>query len=141
MASEASPRDVPRPSLTDVGRLAGVSAQTVSRYFTGRGYVGTETRARIDAAIAQLGYRPNNAARSLRAGRSKTLGVLALGPLNYGAASILTGLTQTATTAGYGLMIAQLDIDPDLPTSSSIRRTSRSSRSTTPRWTPSGLRE
>jgi len=123
MASTAAPRGAARPSLTDVGRVAGVSAQTVSRYFTGRGYVGTETRERIDAAIAQLGYRPNNAARSLRAGRSQTLGVLALGPLNYGAAAILSGLTQTATAAGYALMIAQLDLDPELPTSSrQVRR-------------------
>ena len=113
----------PRPSMTDVGRVAQVSAQTVSRYFTGRGYVGEQTRGRIEAAIEQLGYRPNHAARHLRSGRSHTLGVLAVGQILYGTAAILTGLASAARDLGYALMITQLDIDIDGPGSpEEIRR-------------------
>lgn len=104
-----------QPSLADVGRLAQVSAQTVSRYFTGSGYVGAATRERIEAAIAELGYRPNRAARSLRTNRSDTIGVLTVGPLNYGAATILTGLTESARRARFPLMISHLAIDMEDP--------------------------
>ncbi len=101
--------------MADVGRVAQVSAQTVSRYFTGAGYVGADTRLRIEAAIEELGYRPNHAARSLRTNRSDTIGVLTIGPLNYGASTIITGLTGAARAAAFPLMITHLAIDMDDP--------------------------
>lgn len=101
--------------MADVGRAAQVSAQTVSRYFTGTGYVSAETRARVEAAIAELGYRPNHAARNLRTNRSGTVGVLTLGPLNHGSSTILSGLAHSARHAGFPLLIAHLDIDMDDP--------------------------
>lgn len=104
------PRARTMPSMADVGRAAQVSAQTVSRYFTGSGYVGATTRARIETAVAELGYRPNNAARRLRVNRSDTIGVLAVGPLNYGMSSVLGGLTAAARQAQFPLVIAHLDI-------------------------------
>lgn len=64
-----------RITLHDVAAAAGVSAKTVSNVVNGTGRVGEETRARVQQAIAQLGYRPNLAARGLRQGRS---GILAL---------------------------------------------------------------
>jgi len=100
-----------RPSMADVGRLANVSTQTVSRYFTGVGYVRTETRERIATAIEQLGYIPNLSARSLRTQRSNTVGVLSMGALNYGGAAVLTGLGAAAREADVMLMISQLDLD------------------------------
>lgn len=99
------------PSMADVGRAAQVSAQTVSRYFTGTGYVSAPTRARIEAAVAELGYRPNRAARNLRVKRTDTIGVLTVGPLNYGAATILAGLTEAARGARFPLMITHLDLE------------------------------
>lgn len=101
--------------MADVGRVARVSAQTVSRYFTGAGYVSAETRVRIEAAIEELAYRPNRAARSLRTNRSDTIGVLTIGPLNYGSSTIITGLTGAARAASYPLMITHLAIDMDDP--------------------------
>lgn len=101
--------------MADVGRVAQVSAQTVSRYFTGTGYVSTETRARIETAIEALGYRPNAAARSLRTNRTDTIGVLTVGPLNYGAATIISGLTEAARDAQFPLVISHLAIDMDDP--------------------------
>lgn len=101
-----------RPSMADVGLRAGVSTQTVSRYFTGTGYVSAETRERITAAVDALGYRPNTSARSLRTQRTNTVGVLALGELNFGSSGVLTGLSHAARDAGFLLSIAHLDLDP-----------------------------
>lgn len=97
--------------MADVARIANVSTQTVSRSFTGVGYVRAETRARIAAAIEELGYIPNQSARNLRAKRSNTIGVLSMGGLNYGSAGVLTGLALAAREADVTLTIAQLDLD------------------------------
>lgn len=107
----ATQRSGGRASMADVGRLANVSAQTVSRYFTGTGYVSSETRERIAAAIDELSYVPNLSARSLRTQRSNTVGVLSMGALNYGGAAVLTGLGAAAREADVMLMISQLDLD------------------------------
>lgn len=96
--------------MADVGRSAGVSAQTVSRYFSGAGYVSDETRRRIAAAVEELGYRPNRAAGSLRARRTGTIGVLSVGELVHGSAQILTGLSHGARDLGQTLMHAQVDV-------------------------------
>ncbi|HQY99442.1 MAG TPA: LacI family DNA-binding transcriptional regulator [Propionicimonas sp.] len=104
-----------RPKMVDVGRLAGVSAQTVSRYFTGTGYVGTETRKRIEAAIDELDYTFNQAARNLRVNSTQTVGVLMTGPSVYGTWSIMSGLNQAAHLARYGVVTSQVDIDPADP--------------------------
>ena len=57
-------------------RSANVGASTVSRHVRGGGSVSPEVARRIEVAIAQLGYEPNTLARSLRVGRTQTLGVL-----------------------------------------------------------------
>lgn len=105
----------PRPTMVDVGQLAGVSAQTVSRYFTGKGYVHRETRDKIQAAIDQLNYQFNASARNLRANITHTVGFLATGPLNHGTSSILTGLSEAAFHGGYALLTSQLDVEPHDP--------------------------
>lgn len=99
-----------RASMADVGRAAGVSAQTVSRYFSGSGYVSEKTRLRIAAAVESLGYRPNRAAGSLRARRTGAIGVLAVGELVHGSAQILTGLSRGARELEQTLMHAQVDV-------------------------------
>src|SRR3954471_3691716 len=72
-----------RPRMVDVGRLANVSAQTVSRYFTG-GDVAAATRERIGGGGAQLRYRPHPAARRLKSNRADSIGVIAMGHPNFG---------------------------------------------------------
>jgi DNA-binding LacI/PurR family transcriptional regulator len=61
--------------MQDVARLAGVSPKTVSNVINAYPFIRDDTRARVEAAIAELDYQPNLSARSLRSGRS---GMIAL---------------------------------------------------------------
>jgi DNA-binding LacI/PurR family transcriptional regulator len=63
-------------SLKDVAMLAGVSVRTVSNVVNDAPYVAEHTRAKVQRALEELGYRPNLAARTLRQGRSGLLGLV-----------------------------------------------------------------
>lgn len=63
---DALPESGRAPTLVDVAGLAGVSMKTASNVVTGAATVSAATRARVEAAIATLGYRPNLTARALR---------------------------------------------------------------------------
>ncbi|WP_207916538.1 LacI family DNA-binding transcriptional regulator [Micromonospora sp. KC723] len=98
--------------MTDVARLAGVSHQTVSRVLNGHPYVREQTRLRVEAAIAELGYRPNRAARALVTGRSQVIGVVAQNTTLYGPASLLAALEQVAAEAGFAVSVGSVrDLD------------------------------
>ena len=98
-----------RPAvMSDVGRLAGVSHQTVSRVINGSRHVSPATRERVLAAMRELGYRPNSIARALVTGRSRTLGVVSFDTTLYGPASTLFGIERAAHQAGYFIIIASL---------------------------------
>lgn len=62
-----------RVGIKEVAAAASVSWKTVSNVVNGTGRVGDVTRARVEAVIAELGYRPNLAGRQLRRGRTNTL--------------------------------------------------------------------
>jgi DNA-binding LacI/PurR family transcriptional regulator len=94
--------------MTDVARLAGVSHQTVSRVINNHVSVRPTTRVRVLAAIEQLGYRRNSAARALVTGRSQTLGVVSLNSTLYGPASTLYGIEQAALDSRYFVTVAAL---------------------------------
>jgi LacI family transcriptional regulator len=64
------------PTVADVAQLAGVGAITVSRVVNSNGYVSTEKRKRIRAAVKKLGYRPNQAARVLKGHRARMIGLI-----------------------------------------------------------------
>ena len=99
--------------MADVAGLAGVSPQTVSRVINESGYVGHLTRERVLAAMRELSYRPNSAARALVTGRSNTLGVVSIDTTLFGPASILLGLERAAHAHGYFVSIASLEsLDP-----------------------------
>ncbi len=61
--------------MSDVAKLAGVSKMTVSHVMNGHRHVRPETRAKVEAAMAELDYRPNSTARALRRGRTGVVGV------------------------------------------------------------------
>jgi DNA-binding LacI/PurR family transcriptional regulator len=94
--------------MSDVGRLAGFSHQTVSRVINGSPNVRPETRQRVIAAMRQLGYRPNSVARALVTGRTNTLGVVGFDTTLYGPASTLFGIERAAHEAGYFIIVASL---------------------------------
>jgi DNA-binding LacI/PurR family transcriptional regulator len=96
------------PSMTDVASLAGVSHQTVSRVLAGHPNVRAQTRARVLAAIEELGYRPNRAARALATGRTRTLGVVSMNSTLYGPASMLYGIEEAASQVNYSVTVASL---------------------------------
>jgi DNA-binding LacI/PurR family transcriptional regulator len=96
------------PAMTDVARLAGVSHQTVSRVLNDHPNVREQTRLRVRAAIAELGYRPNRAARALVTGRSQLIGIVAQNSTLYGPASLLAAFEQAAAEAGFAVSVGSV---------------------------------
>ncbi|KOV31533.1 LacI family transcriptional regulator [Streptomyces sp. XY431] len=94
--------------MADVAKLAGVSHQTVSRVLNGAPHVRPDTRDRVLAAIRELDYRPNSAARALVTRRSQTLGVVSFDSTLYGPASMLDGIERAARSAGYFVSVTSL---------------------------------
>jgi DNA-binding LacI/PurR family transcriptional regulator len=104
-----NPRPVKPPDLYDVARLAGVSHQTVSRVVNSRPHVRAETRLRVQQAIAELGYRPNVAARSLVTRRSNTIGIMTSDSAFPNSGSALIGAERAARDTGYYLSVAGIN--------------------------------
>ncbi|MFF4783023.1 LacI family DNA-binding transcriptional regulator [Streptomyces griseorubiginosus] len=98
-------RNAPVPRSADVARLAGVSRKTVSRVLNDEPYVSDEARRRVLAAADELGYRLNHAARALASGRTRSLGVVALGTAGYGTASLLVHIEHAVRDSGYALRV------------------------------------
>lgn len=102
MSENSSPSQRP-PVMEDVAARAGVSHQTVSRVINNHPNVSAKTRTLVEAAIAELGYRPNTAARQLVTRRSETFGVVAHNMEHYGPSRILVGIQEAARSAGYSV--------------------------------------
>lgn len=94
-------KNVRGPSMHDVAARAGVSHQTVSRVLNGFTGIRPATRERVEAAIAELGYRRNLAARSLATGRSLAIGVMAPDAPNFGPTSSVYAVERAARDAGF----------------------------------------
>lgn len=99
------------PSIEDVARLAGVSAQTVSRVSTGADPVRPETKAKVLAAIAQLGYTPNRAARALRNGSFGTIGLLAHRYERTGEVLTTGAVVRAADDEGYTVTLLSIETE------------------------------
>lgn len=88
-----------------VAARAGVSGQTVSRVVNGSPRVDPATRARIEQAMADLGYRPHRAARALRTGRSHTIGLVVTTLATVGNSRMLQATAEAAAERGYALTV------------------------------------
>jgi DNA-binding LacI/PurR family transcriptional regulator len=111
---DASERAVERATIYDVARAAGVSHQTVSRLLQGYEGIRPATRERVEAALKELGYRPNLAARSLATSRSHRIGALVYELLEVGPSKTIQGASDAARHAGYLLDIVTLDPTDDV---------------------------
>lgn len=119
--TDASPvpraRQARRASMTDVARLAGVSAQTVSRVSNGFPGVLESTRQQVLAAMKELGYRPNSAARALKRGEFRTLGVILFNMSTTGNMRTLEAIALSAAREGYATTLLPVTV----PTRDEVR--------------------
>ncbi len=92
-------------TISDVAELAGVSVGTVSRVINGAENVRPETRTRVEAAIAKLGYQPNLQARSLRSKRTNTIALAIPELTNYFWTTIARGVQDACQAQGYHVII------------------------------------
>ncbi|QSO47411.1 LacI family DNA-binding transcriptional regulator [Alicyclobacillus mengziensis] len=88
---------------SDVAKLANVSVSTVSRVLNNSGYVAPEVRKRIEAAIKELNYVPNRAARSLRLQQYRQVACIGPSVSNFFYNDIVAGIEETALEYGYTL--------------------------------------
>jgi DNA-binding LacI/PurR family transcriptional regulator len=101
------------PSIRDVARVAGVSHQTVSRVLNKSDAIRDATRDRVVAAMEQLQYRPNRAARALVTSRSRTIGVLTSQRSHYGPTLTLQAIEDAAVRRGYFVTTANIAAPDD----------------------------
>ncbi|WP_422070665.1 LacI family DNA-binding transcriptional regulator [Streptomyces hoynatensis] len=96
-------------SIRDVANAAGVSHQTVSRVINGHPRVRPATRARVEAVIAELGFRRSVAAHALASGRTRSVTVLTANTTHYGRAALLRGVEEAARAASYAVGICVVE--------------------------------
>src|SRR5438309_2345338 len=102
-------RAVKQARSGDVARLAGVSRATVSAVINGNKYVSDELRERVEQAIAQLGYRPDGIARSLKSNRTATIGLVIPSIESHFWAPVVRGAEAVLTASGFQLVLANTD--------------------------------
>ncbi|MFE6736486.1 LacI family DNA-binding transcriptional regulator [Microbacterium sp. NPDC057650] len=95
------PDNAGRASIKDVAQHAGVSPQTVSRVANGYVHVRPAMRERVLASMRELGYRPNSAARNLKSGRFRSIGLVAYNITTLGNERTLEAVAEAAALAGY----------------------------------------
>jgi len=99
------------PTLSAVAKLAGVSSITVSRVVRLPDLVAPETRGRVEAAMRELGYVPNQLAVGLARARTRSIGVLVPTIANSIFADTVQGLSDELEPLGYAVILAQSRYD------------------------------
>ncbi len=111
--NKAAPNGRPRArssvTIQHIAARAGVSTATVSRTLANPDVVTAKTRERVLRAVAETGYTPNVAARNLRARRSMMILVVLPNVANPFFAQVLRGVDDELVTAGYDMIIGNLD--------------------------------
>lgn len=102
-----------KPTLHDVGALAGVAARTVSRVINGEPSVSVKTAEKVRRAIEQLKFRPNLAARALRSDRSFLVAILNNNPSQHYVADVMRGVSRVCRQAGMFLTLEEFAPDDD----------------------------
>jgi LacI family transcriptional regulator len=100
-------------SVRDVAALAGVSVGTVSNVLNSPGKVSVSTVARVQVAIEKLGFVRNDAARQLRAGSSRAIGLVILDVGNPFFTEVARGAEDRASEAGFSIILGNSDEKAD----------------------------
>ena len=111
MSTPATDEPQSAPTLSAVARLAGVSSITVSRVVRLPALVAPETRIRVEAAMRELGYVPNQVAGALASARTRSVGVLVPTIANSIFADTVQGLSDELEPLGYAVILAQSRYD------------------------------
>ena len=102
------------PTIKDVAKKANVSVATVSRVINNTGYVNHETRKIVEDAIKELGYVPNELARSLFRKKSNIIGLIVPHISTYFFGELIEAIEDATTQNGYKLMIFNSKDDIEL---------------------------
>ncbi|HWM05119.1 MAG TPA: LacI family DNA-binding transcriptional regulator, partial [Actinophytocola sp.] len=102
-----------RVTIGDVAKAAGVSPSTASRALTGHGYAAATVKARVHAAAGELGYVPDDIARSLKRRTSRLVGVVISDLRNPFYADLAAGIEEVLGAAGYQMVLVNDDGDTD----------------------------
>ncbi|HEV2559245.1 MAG TPA: LacI family DNA-binding transcriptional regulator [Microvirga sp.] len=104
---------MPPVTIHHVARKARCSVASVSRVVNRTGPASAAMRARVEAAVAELGFQPSEVGRSLARQSRRTLGVIVPSVANPIFAASLAGIQDRARAAGLSVLIAQSDYDPE----------------------------
>ncbi|SDS02533.1 LacI family DNA-binding transcriptional regulator [Microlunatus soli] len=102
-----------RPTIHDVARHAGVGAKTVSRVLNGERAVSESMRARVQASIRTLGYRPNSAARMLRKDLTRSIGFVCADIAEPVQAQLARAIETVARDHDSAVTVSLTDHEPD----------------------------
>ena len=103
-----------RVTMLDVAEHAGVSKASVSRFIgDDRALLSDATAQRIEQAIAELGYRPNQMARGLKRGRTRLIGMLVADIRNPYSIAVMHGVETACRRHGYSLVVCNTDRDDE----------------------------
>lgn len=111
------------PTIADVALRAGVSVPTVSRVLNGANHVRQEKRDLVEAAIAELNFRPSAAARVLASRKPQVIAVIAGDTSRYGYAETIRGVEEAARADGFTVMITVVESSEDDEVDSAIAAT------------------
>jgi LacI family transcriptional regulator len=103
-------------TIKDVALRAGVTKQTVSNVINKRAAVRADTRARVEQAIAELGYTPNLLARGLATGQTMMIGLVVPTLANPFYTELIVGIERALEVDGYGIALCTTDGDPERAT-------------------------
>lgn len=98
-------------TIKDVAKKAGVSYTTVSHVINKTRFVSDDVVNRVNKAISELGYRPNQVARCLRKQESKTIGVISSINVNPYFSETLQGIEKAAYAQGYNIIVSYSECD------------------------------
>lgn len=98
-----------KPTINDVARVAGVSKKTVSRVINHSPLLNSDTRAKVEAVIADLGFVPNSQARALALGRNFLIGLIHDNPNAQTVMHVQAGILEAIRDTEFELIVRPID--------------------------------